>query len=384
MDKKILNDHYNNLKEFLSSHPGKGVIDWLKVHLNHTDSKTQQDVEEISAAAALFREIYQNLDPEETESIQALLKAVAKDMDEGQRKGLYLQLYDMLREGHAGAQPGYQLVQDYPKEEELLRIVSEQLELEAQTLAEALFDPQQNTFADAAGEAPDPLLAAAAVYTAGEEGDLDGEPIAPAVIGFCDEAGRSLALAMNDPKGTDKRDEILRIVIAILVILLIVAALAAVIHALAPGVAAAGAAAAQTSAGSLSGASPSFGSSFGANLVEQHLQAQGVGLSQPLPGVFRDFASFTPASSSVTPAAFSLPAPVSVTETIGHAMKTIFPFAAAGISAGAAAAVFAKIKGSRVLQSHSVLHAQASAAKAGSEAAAEEAAAKDKARKAAT
>lgn len=188
------------------------AMELLGMFPNMEYGKLLFDCQQMAAGVQRFMDAYGDPSCDEPADAKRVLDKITAGMNEQQRKGFCLNVYDSLREydSHnymeaAESQQASELVQNVD-EEELRDLVAEQVSLKGEELAG---DSAENDMPneDLQETAPEPMLYAAAIYTASLSGAIPGHfAKSPEMTGACAAATSTLARQINEnpEKAKDK------------------------------------------------------------------------------------------------------------------------------------------------------------------------------------
>ena len=189
----------------------------------------------MEAGVQRFQRAYGNADVDSEAGTAEAIDNLTKEMNEQQRKGFYLSLYDTLRESDlhecgeaAQAGEGRALVREAGlSESELKELVTEQLHANALVMAAecAEEDLEEDAMEDAI---PDPMLLAAANYAASMDGTLpEHYEKSPEMVGIFAAASSEMARKIREnPEMAKNSQWVSKVVVGVLGVALIVALVA--------------------------------------------------------------------------------------------------------------------------------------------------------------
>lgn len=188
------------------------AMELVKNFPNAEYSRLLLDCQQMEAGVRRFVDAYGDASSDEPADAKRVLDKITAGMNEQQRKGFYLNVYDSLREYDsqnyeeaAESQPASELIQNVD-EAELRDLVAEQASLKGEELVgDSIDDDMPNeAFQE---EAPESLLYAAAIYAASLDGSIPGHfAKSPEMTGACAAATSTLARQINEnpEKAKDK------------------------------------------------------------------------------------------------------------------------------------------------------------------------------------
>lgn len=206
-------EYYQQLQDMMTGQvhsTGNVALALLALIPNADYNQLMQDCLKLESGISRFQEIYG--DPESGEPVDTdqLLDKLTAGMDEQQRKGFYLDIYESLRESDCGilrearaAQSAGELIHSVD-EEKLRALVAEQVTLDSQELTGGIVEEDADMIAV---QPSDPMLYAASIYAASLDGSISSGYAASAeMTGVCAAAATTLVsqIHANPQKTKDK------------------------------------------------------------------------------------------------------------------------------------------------------------------------------------